>query len=142
MPSQGIDMPAAPVEAPAETLRDMAVAGGIARPGALPESDAARPATAGASPRASLVGTLAPFLPAVAAAIALAVHRLVPSQQTPDPTRLYPRFLLAAIAFGVFLGLTQRLWRPMKVTFARLPLAVPSNVLHWCIVNAPILAAG
>ena len=58
----------------------------------------------------SLIGLQSAYL----AAIALAVHRWVPNQQTADPTRLYPRFLWAVIVAGILLGLTQRLWRPRR----------------------------
>jgi NitT/TauT family transport system permease protein len=74
--------------------------------------------------------------------VALAVHRWVPSQQSDQPTRLYPRLLIAAIALGAFIGLTQRLWRHVKPRWWQLPVAVASNVLHWCAANGPILAAG
>jgi NitT/TauT family transport system permease protein len=69
----------------------------------------------------------------------------VPSRQSTDQTGLYPRILLVIIGLNVLLGLTQRLWRPVETHWRRpwrLPYAVLSNVLHWCVANAPILAAG
>ena len=130
MSSQGIEMPVAP-----------AAAAPVLAPEAAPDAPA-RPAPRSAAPRAGVGRTLLPFLPAVAAAVALVVHWSLPNGQTIlRPTRLYPRFLLGMIAFGIFLGVTQRVWRYVKPTPARLPLAVPSNLLHWCVVNAPILAA-
>lgn len=136
MSSQGMDMSV--VAAPPDVT-----AGGAAER----DAEAAAPARPMARAQVAVVRrpvlrSLAPFLPSVAAAVALAVHTWVPSQQSTNPTRLYPRFLLAMIGFGIFLGLTQRLWRPMKPTLWRLPVAVPVNLLHWCVASAPILAAG
>ena len=85
---------------------------------------------------------LFPFLPSIAAAIALAFHLALPNRQLADATRLYPRFLLTVLAFGVILGLTQKLWKPIAPTLRNALLAVPSNFLHWCVASAPILAAG
>jgi NitT/TauT family transport system permease protein len=85
---------------------------------------------------------LSAFAPSVAAAVALAVHHYVPSHQTSAPTRIYPRFLLAALAASVVIGLTQHLWRHVKPSLRNFPAAFVSNALHWCVASAPILAAG
>lgn len=86
-----------------------------------------------------------PFVLVIAAALALALHTLLPSQQSDEPTKIYPRLLWCGIGLGVFLAATQRLWRQHKLSLRREPLkflpAIISNVLHWCVVNAPILAA-
>ena len=87
-------------------------------------------------------GGLVAFLPSIAAALALVLHNVLPNGQNADPTRLYPRFLIGVIVAGLVLGLTQRLWRPLKPTRRNFPLAIPRNVLHWCVKSSPILAAG
>src|SRR5438045_1011320 len=109
MATQEIDMPAPAPPAPA------AVDAAPNAPESLeePERERASPAVGGlrnAPPRRAGIG-LAAFLPAVAAAVALAVHWCVPNRQTAEPTHLYPRFLEGVIVFGVLLGITQRLWR-------------------------------
>src|SRR5689334_19378517 len=114
---------------------------------ALPSDSQAERSAAIAAPAATPPGKLArfrfaAFAPAVAAAVALAVHRWVPSQQTTNPTHLYPRFLLIVLVAGVVIGLTQVLWRRVKPTPWNFPLAFASNALHWCVVSAPVLAAG
>jgi hypothetical protein len=44
---------------------------------------------------------------------------------------------------GLALALTQRLWRQrMQSSLRNLPIALPFNALHWCVANAPIVAAG
>src|SRR4029079_16647107 len=89
---------------------------------------------------------LAPFALAAAAAEALAIHWWVPNHQTAETTRLFSRVLIVAIVFGLFVSLTQNFWRNSKLSLrqspARLPGAALSNLLHWCVANAPILAAG
>jgi NitT/TauT family transport system permease protein len=127
MGPQGLEIPMQ--AAPAVTPADRPTAPAAASPAA-------------AAPRATWARALAPFLPSVAAAGALAVHRGVPNRQTTDLTGLYPSFLIAVISGGILLGLTQRLWRPIKPSLRQFPLAVLSNVLHWCVVNAPVLAVG
>lgn len=128
---------------------------------AAPDARATAPAAEDVTPRAdvahnvtesapapvdrSRVGALWAFLPSLAAAGALAVHHFVPNRQNAETTGLYPRLLLGAIVFGILLGFTQRLW-PSRPVSLRRPLqllpAVVSNVLHWCVANAAILAAG
>jgi NitT/TauT family transport system permease protein len=82
------------------------------------------------------------FAPSVAAAIALAVHQGLPSHQSPNPTHIYPRFLLIVLVAGILLGLTQRLWKRVKPSLRNFPLAWTVNALHWSVTNAPVLAAG
>ena len=82
------------------------------------------------------------FLPAIAAAVALVVHRTLPNGQNADPTRLYPRLLIVAIVGSIALGLTQRLWRRRPLSPRNFIYAVPLNLLAWCVRSAPILAAG
>ena len=105
-------------------------------------SAAASSAPAATPPRKAARFRFTAFTPAVAAAVALAVHRWVPSQQTTNPTRLYPRLLLILLVAGAVIGLTQLLWRRVKPTPWNFPLALLSNALHWCVVSAPVLAAG
>jgi NitT/TauT family transport system permease protein len=124
---------------------------------AAPAPDAGRaadaaptPARAGAATAArrrygSRAGLIWAFLPPLAAAVALAVHRWVPNGQVTEVTGLYARVLWAVVVAGTVLGLTQRLWRHTDLSPRRpatLPPAVASNVLHWCVANASILAAG
>jgi NitT/TauT family transport system permease protein len=121
--------------APAERVATAApAAGGHAAPAA--------PAARQGATRAGLAWA---FLPSLVAAAALAVHWYVPNRQKTETTGLYPRLLLGAIVAGLLLGLTQRLWRHAPVSIRRplrLPHAILSNVLHWCVANAAILAAG
>jgi NitT/TauT family transport system permease protein len=116
----------------------MTMAGPRAESATAEPAEATRPEPAAPPARWSW----SPFVLAGVAAVALAVHRWVPSQQSSEPTRLYPRFLIAVSAFGVALGLTQRWWRQMTWSLARLPMALVSNVLHWCVADAALLAAG
>jgi NitT/TauT family transport system permease protein len=118
---------------------------------APPEESPARvrrgtaPSTVASHAAGSRLSLLAAFLPAAAAAVALAVHSWVPSRQSTDQTGLYPRILQVIITASILLGLTQRLWQPVETHWGRpwtLPYAALSNVLHWCVANAPILAAG
>ena len=115
---------------------------------AAPEPDDAARAGAPAPARplyASRAALVWAFLPSLAAAVALAVHKWVPNGQVTESTGLYPRVLGVVIVLGVVLALTQRLWRHRELSLRRpamLPAAVASNVLHWCVVNASILAAG
>jgi NitT/TauT family transport system permease protein len=107
-------------------------AGGAARSGFAP----ARPHAARA---------VVAFLPAVAAGVALAVHRLVPNGQETEVTGLYAAVLVGVIVAGVLLGLTQRLWRHTDLSLRRplrLPGAAASNVLRWCVMNGDVLAVG
>ena len=136
MAPQGIEMP---VQAAAPPVAE------VARPAAAAAAAAAAPsvtATGHPSRPRTRLGRATAFLPSVAAALALAVHWGLPSQQNTEPKGIYPRFLIGMIAFGILLGLTQRLWRPAKPTLRRFLTAVPSNVMHWSVVNAPVLAAG
>jgi NitT/TauT family transport system permease protein len=85
------------------------------------------------------------FLPAVAAGLALALHYGLPNGQDTDVSGLYARCLVGVIVAASFLGLTQRLWRPLEMSWRRplhLPLAAVSNVLRWCVLNGDVLAAG
>jgi len=139
MRPQGIEMPLPTAGAPADVTveetspddgaREFGASSGVAPSGA--------PAIGSRPPF-----RLTTFLPCIAAAIALAVHRWVPSQQSHEPTRLYPRLLLVVIVAGILLGLTQRFWRHIKPSIRNLPVAAISNLLHWCVASAPILAAG
>jgi NitT/TauT family transport system permease protein len=107
----------------------------------------APPATLDATPalgtgKSSWAAALIPFLPAVAAAIALTIHRALPNGQNAEPTRLYPRLLIGVIVASVLLGFTRKLWRPIKPNWRTFPLAAPVNTIAWCVRSAPILAAG
>ncbi|HZN66017.1 MAG TPA: ABC transporter permease [Tepidisphaeraceae bacterium] len=136
MASQGLEL-AAPPAPTVSAGADIQQAGEMAAPRpAVRDVAAARPQRRG---RLSLLA----LLPAVAAAVALALHTWLPNgQKGANPTRLYPALLSGMIAFGVFVFLTQRLWRPIQPTRRTFLYAVPSNVLHWCVVNAPLPAAG
>ena len=124
--------PTADASSPAATL-----------PHRPPAAEAARGPTAVASqPAKHNAFRKVAFAPAVAAAVALVMHLYLPSQQTAQPTRIYPRLLLTVLAVGVVLGLTQRLWRRIEPTRRNFPLALASNALHWCVTSAPLLAAG
>jgi NitT/TauT family transport system permease protein len=133
MPGQALEIPLSE-QAAVEAARETATVDAVA--------EAAAPAP---TPARRSWRLLLPFLTSIAGAIALAIHTWVPSQQSKEPTSIYPRLLWIAIVFGVVLGLTQRLWRSRKLSLRRAPLVfVPhaiSNVLHWCVVNGPILAA-
>jgi NitT/TauT family transport system permease protein len=85
---------------------------------------------------------LTPLALPLLAAAAWAIHHWVPSRQSPNPTRLYPRLLVFAIAFGLFISLTQRLWRSRELTLGNFSFAAPVNVLHWCVASSAILTAG
>src|SRR5688572_27603810 len=94
--SQGIEMQAPPVvaevppeESPAQVRRGTA------------------PSAVASSAAGSRLSVISPFLPAAAAAVALAVHRWVPSRQSTDQTGLYPRILLVIIGASFLLGITQ-----------------------------------
>ena len=142
MPAQGIEMPLPaagprPAEAGSPAGEPPAAAPATVPAGRPP---AAAPA-AKAAPRAARFRPGA-FAPAVAAAVALAAHRWGPSQQTSNPTRLYPNLLLALLAAGIAVGLTQRFWRRVKPSPRNFPVAFVSNALHWCVESAPVLAAG
>jgi sulfonate transport system permease protein len=137
MSSQGMEMQAPPEVAEAPPEQSPAQGRRASVPSAV--------ASPAATDRRSRLSLITAFLPAVAAAVALAVHGWVPNRQSTEQTGLYPRILLVIIGLGVLLGLTQRLWRPVDTQWRRpwrLPHAVLSNVLHWCLANAPILAAG
>src|SRR5688500_11929257 len=133
MGAQGIGMPVEVATATAPRPPSAAT------PAAPP--DAAAPQRRGG--RTGVTAFLPAFLPSVAGGLALLLHNTLPNRQPfADATHIYPRLLTIVIAAGVVLGLTQRLWRPMKLSLLRFPAAAPLNVLHWCVANAPILAAG
>src|SRR5258708_22650984 len=73
--------------------------------------------------RAAVQWTLAPCVLPLTAAVALGVHHWMPNHQSPEPTKLYPRLLVVLIGLGIFIGLTQRLWRPSKLTLRSFPWA-------------------
>nr|AQQ74903.1 hypothetical protein [uncultured bacterium] len=86
-----------------------------------------------------------PFLPALAAGIALAVHKWVPNQQASEVSGVYARFLLGVIFAGLLLGFTQPLWRHITLSWRRplqLPLAAFSNIMRWSVINADVLGVG
>ena len=132
MSSQGVEVPLMPPPIAATMADNAAVREALLTTAPAP----ARPA-----PQSRRFRWTA-FAPTAAAGVALAVHKWVPSQQTQVPTRLYPAFLIAVMVAGVVIALTQHFWRPVKPTLWRLPQAVVFNPLHWCVDNAPILAAG
>jgi NitT/TauT family transport system permease protein len=100
------------------------------------------PAAAVSPPAGAARFALPAFAPPAAAAVAWALHHYLPSRQTDKPTHIYPTFLLIVLVAGVVLGLTQRLWRRVKPTRWNFPLAFGSNLLHWAVASAPVLAAG
>jgi len=120
----------------------------VPRPTAVkrpPERPAASTAAASVSPPPSRSAPfrLSAFAPSVAAAVALALHRSLPTHQLgAAPTRIYPRLLLVALVAGVVIALTQRLWRRVTPTRWNFPAAFVSNALHWCVESGPLLAAG
>jgi NitT/TauT family transport system permease protein len=139
MPAQGIEMPLPGAVTQSVDLESS----GASAPPLNSRADRAAVAAPAATPPGKVARfRLSAFAPVAAAAVALAVHRWVPNQQTNNPTRLYPRFLLILLVAGVVIGLTQQLWRRIKPTPWNFPLAFVSNALHWCVVSAPVLAAG
>lgn len=139
MSTPGVDLPLAAAAGPARAEPKPA--------GADLAAPAVRAGTNGADARGreNATSSVWAFLPSVAAAAALAVHRWMPNGQNTETTGIYARLLLTAIVAGILLGLTERLWKPTAVSLRRplrLPFAVASNVLHWCVANATLLAAG
>jgi NitT/TauT family transport system permease protein len=59
-------------------------------------------------------GTLAVLSPVGAAAVAWLVHRLVPNEQSPLPTRLYPALLLALLGASLLVALVQWGWKGLR----------------------------
>jgi NitT/TauT family transport system permease protein len=102
------------------------------------------PGTRGASAEAprGTRAALAAFTPVVTAAIVLAIHRAVPNRQNAVPTGVYARFLIGVIVCFALLGFTQRLWQRTKSTWRNFAWAAVSNLLHWFVSSAPIVAAG
>src|SRR5262245_6491280 len=86
-----------------------------------------------------------PFMPVLAAGIALAVHWWVPNKRASEISGMYARFLLGVVIAGLFLGFTQRLWRHSKLSLRRplrMPFAAISNVMRWSVLNADVLGVG
>ncbi len=84
-------------------------------------------------------------LPALAGGVALSVHKWMPNQQNTEISGYYARFLWGVIIAGIVLALTQRIWRRAGFPWRkphRLVLAMVSNVMRWCVLNADVLAAG
>src|SRR3954452_17704387 len=103
---------------------DMPVQRPIAARVASPRmAGATTPVTLG-RPAAAARWRLTPFVLPLTAAVALGVHRWMPNQ-SPEPTRLYPRLLMVLIGLGIIIGVTQRLWRPSKLTFRSFAWAWP-----------------
>lgn len=99
----------------------------------------------GSRPREQARWLVVACLPAMAAGLALAVHKWVPNQQNTEVSGLYARFLQGVIVAGLVLAFTQRLWRRAGFPWRRphrLFLAAVSNVMRWCVLNADVLAAG
>jgi NitT/TauT family transport system permease protein len=69
-------------------------------------------------PRAETVrggfGVARILAPAVAAVVALLVHRLLPNKQITLPTRLYPLLLQVLLGSALLLAITQWAWRPLR----------------------------
>lgn len=82
-----------------------------------PRADHATGPMSAAAPVAALV---------LATALALILHRIVPSRQSPLPTRLYPMLLAALLAVAAVAGIVQR--------------AVPRS-RRWVRHHAPLVAA-
>lgn len=80
--------------------------------------DGARPS----SPRRTAAALLAPV---GAAVVALSAHFLVPSRQSPLPTRIYPGLLLAVLGVWSVLAVVSCLW---------------SRLRAWATYNGPLLA--
>jgi NitT/TauT family transport system permease protein len=70
-------------------------------------------------------GNVAVLAPAVAAAVALAVHRILPSRQTALPTRIYPMLLDVLLGAALLLAFVQWAWRRLR---------------PWILHRAPLLA--
>ena len=68
---------------------------------------------------------LAVLAPAVAAVVALAVHRILPSRQTTLPTRIYPMLLEGLLGAALLLAIVQWAWRRLR---------------PWTLHHAPLLA--
>jgi NitT/TauT family transport system permease protein len=85
----------------------------------------------GGSARASAVQVfrdlLAALSPPAAGLAALLIHKLVPSQQSELPTRVYPLLLQILVAATFVLAAVQWAWRPMRA---------------WVRHNGPLLAGG
>ena len=62
---------------------------------------------------------------AAAALMALLAHKLMPSRQSPLPTRLYPILLEILLTASLLLAVAQWAWRQTR---------------HWARDNAPLLA--
>src|SRR4051794_8734876 len=71
---------------------------------------------------------LATFVPVATAAVALAVHKMVPNRQNATPTGVYARVLVGVMVTFALLGLTQRFWRRMKPTRWNFPIAAIFNL--------------
>ncbi|MDB5321554.1 MAG: hypothetical protein JWN40_3185 [Phycisphaerales bacterium] len=127
MESQTIEIAERGGAAPAEISADM-----------TPYTAAASPARASRRRGAAL----AAFTPVVTAAIALGIHRGVINRQNAVPSGAYARFLIGVIVAFVLLGVTQRVWRRTKSTRRNFAWAAVSNLLHWFVASAPIVAAG
>jgi NitT/TauT family transport system permease protein len=84
-----------------------------------------RPAATSDEPARGGRGVAAVLAPAVAAVAALGAHALLPSRQTPMPTRLYPLVLEFALAAALALALVQWAWRRLR---------------PWAQHNGPLLA--
>jgi NitT/TauT family transport system permease protein len=68
---------------------------------------------------------LAVLAPAVAAVVALAVHRILPSRQTALPTRIYPMLLEGVLGAALLMAIIQWAWRRLR---------------PWTLHHAPLLA--
>ena len=70
-------------------------------------------------------GVAAVLAPAVAALVALLLHKLVPSRQSTDPTHAYPVLLETLLGVSLSLAALQAVWRRLR---------------PWARRNAPLLA--
>jgi NitT/TauT family transport system permease protein len=75
----------------------------------------------------------AALLPPAAALAALLVHRLVPSEQTPLPTRVYPLLLQGTLAAALLLAVAQWLCRPLRPWARQNSLLLAGVILLVCL---------
>jgi len=85
---------------------------------------------------------MATFSPVITAAITLTIHRTLTNHQNAVPSGVFARFLIGVMIAFTLIGFTQRFWRKTKSTWRNFIWAAISNLLHWFVSAAPIVAAG